>query len=53
MKFNKKSNYIEIETGAIVTYKEMMIMLEEKYNFDEFTPMSEAWEIFEEVEEDK
>ena len=51
MGFDKTKMYREISTGLVVTYDEMMIMLEELYLFDEFTPMSEAWDIFEEVDE--
>lgn len=39
----------EIETGQEMTYHEMCAVLEEKYDFDDWTPWTEAYEYFEKV----
>lgn len=39
--------WVEIETGLLCSIPEMLDLLENKYDFDDFTPMSEADEYFE------
>ena len=38
--FPRKALYIDIDTGEILSYSEMID------RFDEYTPMSELWEFF-------
>lgn len=45
--FPRKALYIDIDTGEILTYSEMIDRAEKEYGFDEFTPMCELWNCFE------
>ena len=42
--------YVEIETGRVVTRGEMFSILENEYDFDDFTPLSELWNYFDTLE---
>lgn len=44
--FPRKALYIDIDTGEILSYSEMIDRAEKEYGFDEYTPMSELWECF-------
>lgn len=36
--------YVELDSGRVYNRRDMCRILESCYDFDEFTPMSEAWE---------
>lgn len=42
--------YIEFETLEIVSRSEMLRRLEEQYDFDEWTPISDLWNYFDTVD---
>ena len=46
MKLDKRCNWVELDTGRVVTFREMCAILESEYGFDEFTPVSEVYEYF-------
>ena len=45
--YPKDVYWMDIWTGEIVTYREMIEILENEYDFDDFTPMNEIFEYFE------
>ena len=47
MKLTRNYYYMDLQTGELVTLDEMLDRLEAEYGFDDFTPMSEAWNYFE------
>ena len=47
MKLTRNYYYMDLQTGELVALGEMLELLESEYGFDDFTPMSEAWNYFE------
>lgn len=47
MKLTRKYYYMDLQYGDLLTADEMLDRLEAEYGFDDFTPMSEAWNYFE------
>lgn len=45
-KREKRGYWLEIDTGRVVTFREMCAVLETEYGFDEWTPISEAYDYF-------
>lgn len=45
--FPKKRLYMNIETGELLTYSEMIYEAEELYDFDDWTNALELWEYYE------
>ena len=42
--------YIEFETLEIMTRSEMLEKLENEYDFDDYTPLSDLWNYFDTLE---
>ena len=47
MKLTRKYYYMDLQYGDLLEADEMLDRLEAEYGFDDFTPMSEAWNYFE------
>ena len=47
--FPKKHYYMNLETGEIVTYSQMLQQAAELYDFDDWTNAVEIWEYYEET----
>ena len=42
--------WMDLDTGELLTYSEMLDRCESDYGFDDFTPMTEIYNYFEQVE---
>lgn len=42
--------WMDLNTGELLTYSEMLDRCESDYDFDDFTPMTEIYDYFEKVE---